>query len=37
MKHEPTGTNLFDYTQAKAMINYLLEGLPASSQSSEPK
>lgn len=24
----PTGTNLFDATQAETMINYLLEGLP---------
>lgn len=27
-KHQPTGTNLFDYTQAKAMIQHMLEGLP---------
>lgn len=27
MKHEPVGTNLFDATQAKAMIRYLIEGL----------
>lgn len=24
MKHEPTGTNLFDYTQAKEMIKHML-------------
>jgi hypothetical protein len=29
MKHEPTGTNLFDATQADAMVRYLIEGLPA--------
>ena len=28
MKHNPTGTNLFDYTQAKAMVEHMLEGLP---------
>lgn len=28
-KHDwPTGTNLFDADQAKAMIRYLVEGLP---------
>lgn len=28
MKNEPNGTNLFDYTQAEAMIRYLVDGLP---------
>lgn len=28
MKHEPSGTNLFDYTQAKAMVEHMIEGLP---------
>lgn len=28
MKHEPSGTNLLDASQAEAMIRYLLEGLP---------
>lgn len=28
MKNEPTGTNLFDMTQAEAMIRYLVDGLP---------
>ncbi len=28
MKHEPSGTNLFDYTQAEAMVRYMLEGMP---------
>lgn len=27
-KHEPVGTNLLDYTQAKAMVLHMLEGLP---------
>ena len=25
---EPNGTNLFDYTQAEAMVHYMLDGLP---------
>jgi outer membrane receptor for ferrienterochelin and colicin len=28
MKHEPSGTNLFDFTQTDAMVRYMLEGLP---------
>ena len=28
MKHEPSGTNLFSATQATAMIEHLLDGLP---------
>ena len=28
MKHEPVGTNLFDYGQAEAMIRYITEGMP---------
>ena len=28
MKHEPTGTNLFDATQAEQMIRYLTDGMP---------
>lgn len=27
MKHEPTGTNLFDATQAEAMVRYMTDGL----------
>lgn len=27
-RHEPIGTNLFDYTQAEAMVRHMLEGLP---------
>jgi hypothetical protein len=26
-RHEPTGTNLFSYTQAEAMVRYMAEGL----------
>lgn len=26
-RHRPVGTNLFDYSQAEAMIRYLVEGL----------
>lgn len=28
-KREPSGTNLFDYTQAKAMVLHMLDGMPA--------
>ena len=27
MKHEPTGTNLLCYEQAKSMIEYILDGV----------
>lgn len=27
-KRDPTGTNLFDYTQAVAMVRHMLDGLP---------
>lgn len=27
-KHNPTGTNLFDATQADAMVRYMVEGVP---------
>jgi hypothetical protein len=27
-KHEPTGTNLFDATQADAMVRYMINGMP---------
>jgi len=27
-KHEPTGTNLFDATQADAMVRHMVEGMP---------
>ena len=27
MKHEPTGTNLLDATQAEAMVRHMVEGL----------
>lgn len=29
MKHEPSGTNLLDASQAEAMIRYLVEGIPS--------
>lgn len=29
MRHNPTGTNLFDYVQAKAMVMHMLEGAPS--------
>ncbi len=28
-QRRPSGTNLLDYTQAKAMVEHMLEGLPA--------
>jgi hypothetical protein len=27
MKHQPSGTNLFDATQAEAMVRYMIEGM----------
>ena len=27
-RNEPTGTNLFDYTQAEAMVRHMVDGLP---------
>lgn len=29
MKHEPSGTNLFDAGQADAMVRYMADGMPA--------
>ena len=28
-KHEPSGTNLFDATQATAMVRHMIEGMPS--------
>lgn len=28
MKHEPFGTNLFDATQAEAMVRFMVDGMP---------
>lgn len=28
MKHEPSGTNLFDATQADAMVRHMIDGMP---------
>lgn len=28
MRHEPSGTNLFDAVEAEAMIRHLVEGMP---------
>lgn len=28
MKHEPSGTNLFDATQTDAMVRHMIEGIP---------
>ena len=27
-RHEPVGTNLLDYNQAKEMVEFMVEGLP---------
>ncbi len=27
-KHQPSGTNLFDYTQAQAMVRHMIEEMP---------
>lgn len=27
-KHQPSGTNLFDATQADAMVRYMIDGMP---------
>lgn len=35
MKHEPTGTNLFDYTQAESMARHMVEGMPTVGQADE--
>ena len=32
MKHNPIGTNLFDSTQAEAMVRHMIEGLPVLTQ-----
>lgn len=29
MRHEPNGTNLFDYDQAKAMVRHMIDGMPS--------
>lgn len=36
-KHEPVGTNLFDATQAEAMVRYLVKDLPVPSPSPEAR
>lgn len=35
MRHKPTGTNLFDYTQAVEMVRHMVEGLPVAEISKE--
>lgn len=36
MRHEPSGTNLLDYTQAEAMVRHMLEGLPDAAEGVDP-
>lgn len=31
-RHNPIGTNLFDATQAEAMVRHMVEGLPSSTR-----
>lgn len=31
-QHEPSGTNLFDFTQAEAMVRHMIDGMPAVSE-----
>lgn len=31
-RHEPMGTNLFDYAQAEAMVRHMVEGLAAENE-----
>lgn len=31
-KHEPVGTNLFDATQATAMVRFMIEGMPPAAE-----
>jgi hypothetical protein len=37
MKHEPTGTNLLDFTQAEEMVRYLVDGMPVAAAESGTK
>ena len=37
MRHEPSGTNLFDATQAEAMVRFMVKGMPAPSASGSPE
>ena len=32
-KHNPTGTNLFDVSQADAMVRYMIDGMPGETRS----
>jgi hypothetical protein len=34
-RHEPSGTNLFDATQAEAMVRFMVEGMPQASDAGE--
>lgn len=36
MRHEPVGTNLFDFGQASDMVRHMLEGLPVAALSAPP-
>lgn len=34
-RHEPSGTNLFNYTQAEAMVRHMVEGLQSTEASTQ--
>ena len=36
MRHEPTGTNLFGASEAKAMVLHMLDGMPAETKGAKP-
>lgn len=35
-KHEPSGTNLFDATQADAMVRHMIDGMPEAGDIPQP-
>lgn len=37
MKNEPTGTNIFDATQADAMVRYMIQGMPGDKTAALPE
>lgn len=36
MRHEPIGTNLFDATQAEAMVRHMVDGMPIAGADPQP-
>lgn len=35
MRHEPSGTNLFDAMQAEAMVRHMIDGLPEAKENTD--